>query len=137
MSYFSTQLRSTVEKLDISRARLAELAEIPASTFHKYFHGIGRGPDVADLEKICSVIQDTHDLAALVIAHLRDETPASAEELISIISLVGRTQEQPPSSTVDLPKSVRADFEFLERMAAKHPEVVDSIRSTVRILRGL
>lgn len=138
VSYFSNQLRVLVEKLDISRAQLADLAEIPASTLHKYFHGLGRGPDTADLEKLCAILEDKEDRAQLVIAHLRDETPHSAADLVQLASLVhnGRVREDSPAPAISLPKSVREDFEFLQGMAAKHPEVVDSIRSTVRIIRG-
>lgn len=135
MSYFTTELQSAIEYLGCSRALFAERSGIPSSTFHGLVHG-GLRPSVEALEKICSILEP-EQRAIVVIGHLRDEIPPLAADLIRIVSLVGTPRMQESEPEVRLPKSVRADFRYLELMAMKHPEVVESIRSTVRILRDV
>jgi hypothetical protein len=135
VSYFSTELDALLEELGVSRAAFADGVGVPASSFHNLING--RRPEVSAIEKICGALSP-EQRANLVIAHLRDEIPPSAAEFVRLISLVAPlAKEMPDEPAIRLPKSVRADFDYLERMALKHPEVVDSIRSTVRILRDV
>lgn len=136
VSYFSTELAAVLEDLGVSRALFAERIGLASSSLHNLVHAKAR-PDAEALETLCIGL-DQPQRARLVIAHLRDEIPPSATDLVRIVSLVGRTHEAPPDEPkARLPKSVRADFDYLERMAVKHPEVVASIQSTVRILRDV
>jgi hypothetical protein len=126
------------ERLGFSRAMISERIDIPASTLHGLYHGMAK-PNVDDLEKLSSILEPS-DRVELVTAHLRDETPASAADLIRIVSLIDtpKVKEEPAEyGAVKLPKKVREDFEFLMRMAQKDQRVVESIRSDVRMIKGL
>lgn len=138
MSYFSTELQRTLEKRSGSRAAFAQSAGIAASTFHNLYHG-ENSPTVSELEKICLQMERA-ERAQLVMAHLRDQVPASARELVRIVSLVddpaAREEAARDYSDIKLPTKLREDFEFLMRSAVQHPAVGESIASTAKILRG-
>lgn len=117
---------------------MAKRAEMQPSLFNGYYNGSHR-PSLEGLEKICRVF-DKPERAALAAAHLRDELPSSAADLVRIVNLVEspRTEEESGEaySKTKLPKKVMKDFEFLMQQAENDAGVIAWIKSTVDVLRG-
>lgn len=137
MSLFSNTLQIILERLPGSRVAFADRTGIPNSTLHTYVHGAAV-PDVEALEKICRGLEPA-DRAELVVAHLHDQTPASAQELVRIVSLVKepKAADEPAAfKDIKLPKRVRDDFENLMRRAMNDKRVVEWIGGTVDLLEG-
>ena len=137
MSLFSNTLQIILERVPGSRSAFAERCGIPNSTMHTYLHGTAI-PAVEALEKLCLALEPP-DRAELVIAHLRDQTPPSAQDLIRIVALIGAVEESPAPDDyrqIKLPKRVRDDFENLMRRAMNDKRVVDWISGFVDLLEG-
>ncbi|HEX4085285.1 MAG TPA: hypothetical protein VHY22_10270 [Chthoniobacteraceae bacterium] len=136
MSHFSNALEIALSEYAGTRKSFALNVGIPVSTFHTYYSGKS-SPSPADLAKIVEPL-DEHTRARLVIAHLRDQIPLNARDIVSVQSLIETpgAMEHAPERKVQLPPDLRADFELLERSAAESPEAADLIRSTARLFRG-
>lgn len=138
MSHFSTELQLLLESMPGSRAGFAGRVSIAPSTFHNYFHG-SAPPTVDDLEKICSILEHSQR-AQLAIAHLRDQTPPSAADLVRVVNLINeprvREETEAEYATIKLPAAVRRNFEFLMRRAVDSAAVRDSVAATVKLMRG-
>lgn len=136
MSKFSTQLQVVLERLKISQREAAKEMGIPASLFHRYYRGTFR-PKPEVLEKICRILNDP-ERAELVVAHLRDETPESARDLVRIMNLFAdaRIEGEPDYAyRVDLPEATRQAFDLLMTLARDDQDVADWIKGTAKILR--
>jgi transcriptional regulator with XRE-family HTH domain len=135
MSKFSTRLQIVLERLNLSQSEVAKRAGMQPSLLNGYYKGIHRpAPDV--LEKLCSVF-DQQERAEIIIAHLQDEIPPSAQDLIRVVNLIKspRIEETSDQITLDLPRKVRRDVEFLLK-SMDQPSVSDWIQATVKVLRG-
>ena len=136
-SYLGVALQRVLDAAGLPQRRFAELAEMDQGLLHRYLAGKVR-PSREVMERIARAIPDEADRAAVVIAHLRDETPITAAGIIQILSLVGSSsvREDEAPSSARLPAKVRKDFDFLMQLAENQPEVSDWIRSTVDVLKG-
>lgn len=137
MSFFAIALKVALERRELAQVRVAELAGINPSLFSRYLAGNVR-PSQEVLERICQAFPEPIDRAEIVIAHLKDETPPSAHELVQITSLVGGSVQEQPTSYIEIPipKAAREDFEYLMRRSQAHPEVIEWIAATVDVLKG-
>lgn len=139
-SHLGPRLQVILETRGIPQNQFADLAEIDRTLLSRYIAGKVR-PSQEVLEKICRALPERIDRAELAIAHLRDETPPSAADLVRVLNLVTdpelRMQETPPVyGGKKLPKKAQHDFEYLQQLAQSNPDVIEWIRASVDVLKG-
>lgn len=138
-SYFGPRLQLVLERRTIPQRQFAELAGVDRTLLNRYISGDVR-PSREVLEKLCRALPEELDRAEIVCAHLRDETPPSAEELIQIVNLVTdpdlRMREDSGQwAGHPLPKKAQADFDALRSLAAGNPDILDWIRATLDVIQ--
>lgn len=140
-SYLGPAIQRILDELNITQRQFAEMSGVDASLLNRYVSGDVR-PSREVLEKICVALEAARNRSAVALAHLRDELPPSASELIKIVDLVQEPEsglrEEPEENqpAPKLPRKAAADFRFLMHHAERHPEVIEWIRATVDVLKG-
>lgn len=122
----------------MTQAELAKRAGMDAPLLNRYCNGKHR-PSPETLEQICSVLLEDPDRVEVVIGHLRDETPASAKELIQIISIIESPrlrEEVDPFRDVKLTEKDRKNFQQLMLGIDYNPGISGAIESLVNVLKG-
>lgn len=122
VSYFSTQLSATCERLRISLVELANRSGVPVGTVHSYSQGI-RLPKTEQLEQLVTALPPA-EATALVIARVQDEIGPNASRLISVLPRGGRVEETiVPYMPADLPTDLRRALEILGAVSARLPDL--------------
>lgn len=139
MSHFSTALQIVLDRTGLPQSKLAEMAGVDAPLFSRYINGKYR-PTPDFLEKLCGALADRVDRAQVVIGHLQDEIPQSADDLVRLVNLVGSEQaaEAPPSDEpkYPLPPKIERAFQYLRKRAVTDSNVGEAIHAIVAVLKG-
>jgi transcriptional regulator with XRE-family HTH domain len=141
MSQFSNALQLILDRHNWPQAHLARMAGLEPSNIHRYFTGQHR-PRFEHLQKLISALEEPQDKAALAAAHLRDELPNNAAELVRVVDLVAArkssqmlvSEEAPPYST-KCTREQSAAIEWLCEHIATDPGVWQAIRSILAVIR--
>jgi len=135
MSYFSTQLGAICTAHGTQVSFSAALG-IDQALLSRYLKGKVR-PSPDFLRKIAETLP-AEEQAALFIAHLVDELPASARALIQIRAVGEKVRESADDygAQVRLPNNLREAYDFLQRASVENPDLADHILTTARLLRG-
>lgn len=136
MSNYSHALQSVLEEgFDGKQMRLAEKCDVPQSLISRHLTGNFR-PDLDSLEKICATLGP--DLRAkLAVAHLHDETPASARFYVRVQPASDSTAEvihEMPPAFARLDHKTRRALEFIAQTAMDSKDACEAIQSTARFL---
>lgn len=134
MSNFSHALGILLEKHGLTQVRLSELSRVDQGSISKYFKK-DYHPRVEQLNRLIAAFPDPADKAALVIGHLRDETPDDARHLIRIVNLL-ETPAAWEETPLQLTKERERDLQWLRGQIAINPAISEFIASTVAMMRG-
>lgn len=135
MGAFSNELQSILDELGMSQAEFAEVSGIAQSQMSRYINGsVQPSPDL--LEKLC-VTLDMPKRARLAAAHLSDELPESARELVQIVLTTARAEDEASVNyRAKMPKHLREVFDYFERQAMKDPDFAEWLSGTYKLMRG-
>ena len=137
MSYFSVALKTVLEEKGLTQSELSRDAGLDSGLMSRYAAGSIR-PSIQVLEKLCLQFEPKFR-AELAAAHLKDELPKSAAELVRIVPFdqgpeIGEQISQQPARA-RLPKDLREAFDFLERTAIDNPDLSEHIKTLCRMLK--
>lgn len=141
MSNYSHALNAAIEKdFDGKQSALSKRAGVPSSMVSRHCSGNFR-PDAESLDKICSVLEPESG-AQVAAAHLHDETPRSAKDLIQVSTrttarqaFVDHQEPLPPAFTRLDPKTQRA-LEILAEAALDNDNARDALQHTAKFIGG-
>ena len=135
MGVFATELQNILEELGMTQSEFSEASGIVQSQVSRYVKGTVR-PEPGALEKLCSTLESKHR-ARLAAAHLSDELPESARDLIQIVIATGKVEDDASINyRAKMPKHLREVFDFFEREALQDKQVADWLIGTYRMLKG-
>jgi predicted transcriptional regulator len=137
MSHYSHALQEViVEHFGGAQLGFATKCKISQAVISKHCAGTLR-PKVETLEKICKSLPAGVG-ARLVVAHLQDETPASARYYL-MVNLhtkdgAARMEEKPDSKLDHLDRKTRKAIEFIAEKAIENKDARDALQHTAKFL---
>lgn len=133
MSHVSAALTAALDRLSWKQIDLAQKTGIQASQINRYVRGTADSIPIDSMAKLLGAFEEA-DQAPILVAYLRDCTPANFAHLVEITESTYRVKELPPG----LPDGIDPEFrEMLQRMALlgrRHAEVRDMVSSFLRIV---
>ena len=132
MGYFGNKLKRIMEQTGMTFQRIADRSGLSRSAINHIALGKIESPDRENVERIISVFSSKEHIHDLALAHLEDEMPVQARELLEIKSRVGSHLKE--SSAPDYANKLDSAFEdAVDRIRRSVPEN-ESLRKTVIML---